>query len=149
MVTMLYNIRCGILIGDVLAMICSGKYCYSRRPYFRMIDTALLLFLASGYVRQPPVTVFVMWFFLCVSCMCGVLYIFSVLDGYLLSFLRWQFLMFSLLVFLCFFGVSWKLMCCVIIFTYVVFFYYFLYVLQKYSHLDPTHATGCKPPRLR
>jgi hypothetical protein len=26
MVTMLYNIRCGILIVDVLAMVCSGKY---------------------------------------------------------------------------------------------------------------------------
>jgi hypothetical protein len=46
---MLYNIRCGILIVDVLAMVCSSKYCYFRRSFFRTIDTALLLFLSSGY----------------------------------------------------------------------------------------------------
>jgi hypothetical protein len=57
----IYNIRCGIvmllLFSHVLAIVCSGKYRYARRSFFRTIDTALLLFCPLAIFQHPPVTV--------------------------------------------------------------------------------------------
>jgi hypothetical protein len=69
----------------------------------------------SGYFRQLPVTVG-MSFFLCVSCICGFIYIYisSVLDGYLLSFCDVSFFTsFPFVGLFKFFGVSLVMVWCV------------------------------------
>jgi hypothetical protein len=61
----------------------------------------------SGYFRQLPVTVGMLFFF--VFRVYAVLYISSVLDGYLLSFCDVSFFScFSFVGLFKFFGVSWK-----------------------------------------